>query len=128
MTNEQILRKSLDDIIVTFDAFGFSIDLAMEISDARKALATTATSQPSNTKGQWVSDKEYWEAPTATSDSDSTDAARWRWLRAQHWSESKLCVVTNPKESIYLGSSCPSLELLDSAIDAAIAATKKESP
>lgn len=46
--------------------------------------------------------------------------ARYRWLRAQHWSTSPLCVVADPKESVKLARTCPSGEYLDIAIDAAM--------
>ena len=51
------------------------------------------------------------------------NAARYRWLREQHWSDSKFAVVSNPKTAVNLGSICPSRELLDEAIDAAIGET-----
>lgn len=51
------------------------------------------------------------------------DAARYRWLREQHWGDSKFAVVSNPKTAVNLGSICPSRELLDEAIDAAIGET-----
>lgn len=47
---------------------------------------------------------------------DVIDAGRYRWLRAQHWSDNTLCVVARPKDSVMLGCSCPSGELLDDAI------------
>ena len=47
------------------------------------------------------------------------DAARYRWLRAQHWDEAPLAVVAHPKRAIKLGYDCPSLERLDAAIDSA---------
>ena len=46
-------------------------------------------------------------------------AARYRWLREQHWDNSVLCVTTHPKQNLRLGAYCPSGELLDAAIDAA---------
>jgi hypothetical protein len=55
-------------------------------------------------------------------DRDSVDAARYRWLRAQHWSESKVAVVTNPKESVKLGRDCPAEKRLDRIIDDAMSA------
>tara|TARA_R110000868_G_scaffold362022_1_gene624065 strand:- start:194 stop:433 length:240 start_codon:yes stop_codon:yes gene_type:complete len=48
------------------------------------------------------------------------DAERYRWLREQHWDDSVLCVTTHPKQNLRLGAYCPSGELLDAAIDAAI--------
>jgi hypothetical protein len=45
------------------------------------------------------------------------DAARYRWLRDQHWSTAVLCVVRDPKRSCKLGTSCPSGKLLDDDID-----------
>ncbi len=50
------------------------------------------------------------------------DAARYRWLRMQHWSESELAVVKNPKQAVVLGYECPSSDRLDAEIDAQIAA------
>lgn len=47
------------------------------------------------------------------------DALRYRFLREQHWSDSSLCVVTTPKESVKPGRLCPSGELLDEAVDQA---------
>jgi hypothetical protein len=58
---------------------------------------------------------------------DQIDAERYRWLRAQHHSESTLCVVTDPKKSVKLGMDCPSQERLDSIIDKAIAEQKRGS-
>ena len=48
------------------------------------------------------------------------DAERYRWLREQHWNDSPMCVVMNPRACVKLGSDCPSDERLDAAIDAAI--------
>ena len=48
------------------------------------------------------------------------DARRYRWLRSQHWNDSELCCVTNPKETVLLGTHCPSEHTLDSILDAAI--------
>lgn len=48
------------------------------------------------------------------------DAARYRWLRSQHWNGSPLCVVVNPKAAVRLGRDCPSLDRLDEAIDEAM--------
>jgi hypothetical protein len=53
------------------------------------------------------------------------DAARYRWLREQHWHNSSLHVLSNPnKHHNLLGLDCPSGERLDFAIDAAIAKGK----
>lgn len=48
------------------------------------------------------------------------DAARYRWLRDQHWSEAAVAVVSDPKQNVRLGAYCPSGDLLDAAIDAAL--------
>jgi len=53
---------------------------------------------------------------------DEQDAERYRWLRSQHWNTGLLAVVADPKAAIKLGYDCPSLDRLDEAIDAAIAA------
>lgn len=50
---------------------------------------------------------------------EAADAARYRWLRKQHWSDGVMAVAVNPKEAVKLGHYCPSLELLDEAIDEA---------
>jgi hypothetical protein len=48
------------------------------------------------------------------------DANRYRWLRKQQWYNSKLAVVTNPKQSVKLGRHLPSLDYLDEIIDTEI--------
>ena len=50
------------------------------------------------------------------------DAERYRWLRAQHWNTSPLCVVADPKDAVKLGHCCPSGDMLDMAVDDAMAA------
>lgn len=49
------------------------------------------------------------------------DAERYRWLRAQHWNKSPLCVVCDPKDAVKYGYTCPSGEYLDFAVDDAMA-------
>lgn len=52
--------------------------------------------------------------------SELVDAARYRWLRQQHWFDGPaLAVVANPKSAVKLGHDMPTLERLDAAIDAA---------
>lgn len=48
------------------------------------------------------------------------DAELYRTLRKMRWNDSPLCVVRNPKESVRLGSDCPSDERLDLMILAAM--------
>ena len=48
---------------------------------------------------------------------DTEDAERYRTLRALHWSNSEMCVVTNPKDSVQLGTLCPSEDQLDTMVD-----------
>ena len=48
------------------------------------------------------------------------DATRYRWLRAQYWSESSMCIVVNPKTNLKPGSYCPYGHLLDMAVDEAM--------
>lgn len=48
------------------------------------------------------------------------DATRYRWLRAQHWSEAPVCVVARPKDAVKLGYDCPSLDRLDAMLDDAM--------
>ena len=45
------------------------------------------------------------------------DAERYRWLRAQHWSDNLVAVVFEPKDNVILGSFCPYEDLLDDLID-----------
>jgi cysteinyl-tRNA synthetase len=52
--------------------------------------------------------------------SSTKDAQRYRWLRQQQWDSSDIFVVTGSKSQIKLGTYCPSLNLLDEAIDSAI--------
>lgn len=61
-----------------------------------------------------------WQARAALSAGDAVDARRYRWLREQHWSNSDICCVDEPKQNVRLGGTCPSGDLLDSAIDAAM--------
>ena len=61
-----------------------------------------------------------WQARSALSASDAVDAQRYRWLREQHWSNSDICCVNKPKQNVRLGGICPSGDLLDAAIDAAM--------
>jgi len=58
---------------------------------------------------------------------DARDAARYRWLRQQHWNEAPMCVVMQPRKAVKLGHDCPALARLDAAIDdAMVAAGVKE--
>jgi hypothetical protein len=50
------------------------------------------------------------------------EAARYRWLRQQHWNEAPMCVVMQPRQAVKLGHDCPALDRLDAAIDEAMAA------
>lgn len=45
------------------------------------------------------------------------DAARYRWLREQHWSGGVIAVVLEPKRTVKLGADCPSGVQLDRIID-----------
>lgn len=53
------------------------------------------------------------------------DAARYRWLRECNLDESAICSVANPKESVKLGTDCPSGDRLDSFIDEAMKCKQK---
>ncbi len=52
---------------------------------------------------------------------DAVDAARYRLLRELMWHNSNLFVVAGGKDRIKLGTDCPSLERLDSIVDALLA-------
>jgi len=69
----------------------------------------------------------YTNPPTGdAAGKDSVDAARYRWLREQHWNEADMAVVCEPKKSVKLGFDCPSGERLDEAIDSAIASSTRQ--
>lgn len=51
---------------------------------------------------------------------EARDAARYRWLRQQHWNEAEMFVVAGSKSQVRLGADCPSLVRLDDIIDAAL--------
>ena len=48
------------------------------------------------------------------------DAERYRRLRSFHWNDSPLAVVRDPRRQVKLGADCPSGDILDTVIDAAI--------
>lgn len=48
------------------------------------------------------------------------DAERYRWLRNQHWDGSEIFVIKDDRTRIRLGTYCPSNEMLDTEIDAAM--------
>ena len=50
------------------------------------------------------------------------DAARYQWLRAQHWNDSAFAVVSESKRNEKLGTYCPSEDRLDQEIDSAMGA------
>lgn len=55
----------------------------------------------------------------------AADAARYRWLRHEHWSNNIMAVVLKPKDAVKLGYECPSGGMLNVRIDEAM---KKETP
>lgn len=63
--------------------------------------------------------KQHLQELQSRLDSPEKDAARYRWLREQHWSNKGMCVVAKA-ENVKLGSFCPSTDLLDAAIDEAL--------
>lgn len=60
---------------------------------------------------------EHWkrEAMLRTRDAD-----RYRWLRAQHWTDNTIAAVRCPKDAMKLGHDAPSEERLDALIDEAM--------
>lgn len=48
------------------------------------------------------------------------DAARYRWLRKQHWTDNTIGVVQHPKDKCSLGTYIPSSRNLDELIDSEI--------
>jgi hypothetical protein len=79
-----------------------------------------------NLKTAARSNEDAWRNAQARADSFAVDAQRYRWLRQQNWNESPLFVVAGGRSAVRLGSHCPSMDLLDAAIDAALAALPKE--
>jgi hypothetical protein len=59
-------------------------------------------------------------------DNEATDAARYRWLRAQDWFNSSLFVVRPEGRKLLLGMDCPSLFRLDDYIDEQLAKLAKK--
>lgn len=57
---------------------------------------------------------------------DAKDAARYRWLRAQHWIEGTVSVVS--AKSVIPGSECPSYRRLDEWIDRMMLDTPESLP
>lgn len=55
---------------------------------------------------------------------DAKDAARYRWLRAQHWIEGTVSVVS--AKSVIPGSECQSYQKLDEVIDRMMLDTSKQ--
>ncbi|MEN6402471.1 MAG: hypothetical protein ABFD94_11070 [Armatimonadia bacterium] len=55
---------------------------------------------------------------------DAKNAERYKWLRSQHWSDSRIAVVCEQKKAVKLGWYCPSDLLLDKEIDAAMLAAR----
>lgn len=53
------------------------------------------------------------------------DAERYKLLRSFSWNAADLCVVTNPRFNVKLGSDCPSGARLDEKLDAMLAAKAK---
>jgi len=74
----------------------------------------------------WKQYKAIAEAAERRAEAAEADARRYRWLREQNWFNGALCVVRDPKTALTcgrgLGADCPSLNRLDDAIDAALAA------
>lgn len=55
---------------------------------------------------------------------EALDAARYRWLREQHWTDNTYAVFCRPEENSKIGAWSPSGEQLDEVIDQAM----KETP
>lgn len=72
----------------------------------------------------WIEFKpDHGTASALPASEDARDAARYRWLREQHWNESNVAVVLAPKKAVKLGYDCPSGQRLDEIIDAARSAS-----
>jgi hypothetical protein len=76
----------------------------------------------------WYADDCKLVADWYALNADRIDADRYRWLRAQHHSESTMCVVLNPRQAVIPCSICPSEESLDDYIDRAMEEQAKEKP
>lgn len=72
----------------------------------------------------WCLDQPISAAPaTPAVDAETVQrAARYSWLREQHWHDSGIAVVRQPKQAIKPGYDCPSGARLDEFCDAGISA------
>lgn len=71
------------------------------------------------TEHMWIDTASAPAAP-ASAQGEATqaeNAARYLYIREQHWSTSDICCVTKPKDNLLLGSWCPHGQFLDDYID-----------
>lgn len=103
------------------DSDGFGVFLSVKCGDCRaqsgsKFVSETCPQTYAEVRDEWNARA----APPQVQGDDARCAARYRWLRQQRWDSSRLCVVTDPKRSVRLGQYCPTGDLLDEEIDAAM--------
>jgi hypothetical protein len=99
-----------------------AVEHAPQAECAPRAQMINAIAKTSYGSGMIDAIEDFVPVPRADAEKD---AARYRWLRQQHWNEADMAVVCDPKKSVKLGFDCPSGERLDDAIDAAILAANK---
>lgn len=92
------------------------------MNDLERRIAALETELDQAQKAALYAQAECLRAQDACLKAQETerDGLRYRWLRRQSWDRSALCVVSDPKQNVRLGTYCPSGDQLDAAIDAAI--------
>ncbi|MGB8422244.1 DUF7446 family protein [Paraburkholderia sp.] len=99
-----------DCLKATAELIGAGNSLTLKVNDADAYVIAVKAVDGANVAAQSA------QTEMALSD-DARDAARYRWLREQHWNEADMAVVCHPKKSVKLGFDCPSGQRLDEAID-----------
>jgi len=91
------------------------------MSDIKERLRLSATGMCGQGELDWASMCQEAADHIATLEAsvaaNQKDAERYRKLRQNHWSESDIAVVCHPRQSVKLGSDCPSGDRLDEIID-----------
>lgn len=96
--------------------------LNAELSSLKKQVAALSTQYLTLTDAMRYKEGEQGLSPEEYAEGLRKNAERYRWLRAQHWSTSPLCVVAAPKDSVKLGHCCPNGDYLDFEMDAVMVA------
>ena len=124
--------ESRDALVRVVDQLKAAVDEWQNLAERRAQrmtelaqAANAAQDQAHRSRMDLVDQVERCDQLKAENEALRKDAERYRWLRAQHWDSSAICCVVDPKLCTKLGAYCPSLELLDQAVDAGIAMSKE---